>query len=143
MSPDCSGSRDERPPSFTPRAATPVTSTTMRCTAPLPRRAAAQVDVNACGPMMLDVLFKIKDEQDSTLSFRRSCRRAAAPHTRSLARGGRLCAARIAHMRTARVVSVFQSRGGQPSRRRTRAATRPRRGARRVGEASAGYPSRA
>jgi succinate dehydrogenase (ubiquinone) iron-sulfur subunit len=24
--------------------------------------------------MMLDVLFKIKDEQDSTLSFRRSCR---------------------------------------------------------------------
>ena len=33
-----------------------------------------QVDTNACGPMMLDVLFKIKDEQDSTLSFRRSCR---------------------------------------------------------------------
>jgi succinate dehydrogenase/fumarate reductase-like Fe-S protein len=24
--------------------------------------------------MMLDVLFKIKDEQDETLSFRRSCR---------------------------------------------------------------------
>ena len=24
--------------------------------------------------MMLDVLFKIKDEQDHTLSFRRSCR---------------------------------------------------------------------
>jgi len=33
-----------------------------------------QVDTNACGPMFLDVLFKIKDEQDSTLSFRRSCR---------------------------------------------------------------------
>jgi len=32
------------------------------------------VDTNACGPMMLDVLFKIKDEQDSSLSFRRSCR---------------------------------------------------------------------
>ena len=28
----------------------------------------------SCGPMMLDVLFKIKDEQDHTLSFRRSCR---------------------------------------------------------------------
>lgn len=28
----------------------------------------------SCGPMMLDVLFKIKDEQDQTLSFRRSCR---------------------------------------------------------------------
>ena len=37
-----------------------------------------QVDANACGPMMLDVLFKIKDEQDSTLSFRRSCRCACA-----------------------------------------------------------------
>jgi len=24
--------------------------------------------------MMLDVLFKIKDEQDTTLAFRRSCR---------------------------------------------------------------------
>eukprot|EP01023_Acetabularia_acetabulum_P053356 TRINITY_DN596_c1_g2_i1.p1 TRINITY_DN596_c1_g2~~TRINITY_DN596_c1_g2_i1.p1 ORF type:complete len:286 (-),score=39.91 TRINITY_DN596_c1_g2_i1:245-1102(-) len=33
-----------------------------------------KVDINNCGPMMLDVLFKIKDEQDSTLSFRRSCR---------------------------------------------------------------------
>ena len=33
-----------------------------------------QVDTNACGPMMLDVLFKIKDEQDNSLSFRRSCR---------------------------------------------------------------------
>jgi succinate dehydrogenase (ubiquinone) iron-sulfur subunit len=32
------------------------------------------VDINSCGPMMLDVLFKIKDEQDHTLSFRRSCR---------------------------------------------------------------------
>lgn len=33
-----------------------------------------QVDINNCGPMMLDVLFKIKDEQDQTLAFRRSCR---------------------------------------------------------------------
>uniref|UniRef100_A0A061SJV0 Succinate dehydrogenase [ubiquinone] iron-sulfur subunit, mitochondrial n=2 Tax=Tetraselmis sp. GSL018 TaxID=582737 RepID=A0A061SJV0_9CHLO len=33
-----------------------------------------RVDLNNCGPMMLDVLLKIKDEQDSTLSFRRSCR---------------------------------------------------------------------
>jgi len=32
------------------------------------------VDTNSCGPMMLDVLFKIKDEQDPKLSFRRSCR---------------------------------------------------------------------
>jgi succinate dehydrogenase (ubiquinone) iron-sulfur subunit len=30
--------------------------------------------LSRCGPMMLDVLLKIKDEQDSTLSLRRSCR---------------------------------------------------------------------
>jgi len=29
------------------------------------------VDLNSCGPMVLDALFKIKDEKDSTLSFRR------------------------------------------------------------------------
>lgn len=33
-----------------------------------------QVDLNECGPMILDALIKIKSEQDSTLSFRRSCR---------------------------------------------------------------------
>jgi succinate dehydrogenase/fumarate reductase iron-sulfur protein len=32
------------------------------------------VDMNSCGPMILDVLIKIKNEQDSTLTFRRSCR---------------------------------------------------------------------
>nr|UAD89502.1 succinate dehydrogenase subunit 2 [Gracilaria changii] len=32
------------------------------------------VSLNNCGPMILDALIKIKDEQDSTLTFRRSCR---------------------------------------------------------------------
>ncbi|RLN33837.1 succinate dehydrogenase [Panicum miliaceum] len=32
------------------------------------------VDLAACGPMVLDVLQKIKSEHDSTLAFRRSCR---------------------------------------------------------------------
>lgn len=32
------------------------------------------VDVNGCGPMMLDLLFKIKDDMDPSLAFRRSCR---------------------------------------------------------------------
>jgi succinate dehydrogenase (ubiquinone) iron-sulfur subunit len=32
------------------------------------------VDLNDCGPMVLDALLKIKNEQDPTLSFRRSCR---------------------------------------------------------------------
>merc|ERR1719159_1312001 len=32
------------------------------------------IDLNACGPMILDALIKIKDEVDPTLTFRRSCR---------------------------------------------------------------------
>merc|ERR1719440_1670500 len=32
------------------------------------------VDLKACGPMILDALVKIKDEIDTTLTFRRSCR---------------------------------------------------------------------
>eukprot|EP00538_Stauroneis_constricta_P001190 CAMPEP_0119546210 /NCGR_PEP_ID=MMETSP1352-20130426/718_1 /TAXON_ID=265584 /ORGANISM="Stauroneis constricta, Strain CCMP1120" /LENGTH=288 /DNA_ID=CAMNT_0007590883 /DNA_START=306 /DNA_END=1172 /DNA_ORIENTATION=+ len=32
------------------------------------------VDLNECGPMVLDALLKIKSEQDPTLTFRRSCR---------------------------------------------------------------------
>ncbi len=33
-----------------------------------------QVDLEKCGPMVLDALLKIKDEVDSSLTFRRSCR---------------------------------------------------------------------
>lgn len=32
------------------------------------------IDQADCGPMVLDALIKIKDEQDSSLTFRRSCR---------------------------------------------------------------------
>lgn len=32
------------------------------------------LDVDRCGPMVLDALIKIKDEIDPTLTFRRSCR---------------------------------------------------------------------
>jgi succinate dehydrogenase / fumarate reductase, iron-sulfur subunit len=32
------------------------------------------VDMDACGPMVLDALIKIKNEIDATLTFRRSCR---------------------------------------------------------------------
>ncbi|XP_043219717.1 succinate dehydrogenase [ubiquinone] iron-sulfur subunit, mitochondrial-like isoform X2 [Amphibalanus amphitrite] len=32
------------------------------------------VDLNSCGPMLLDALIKIKNEMDPTLTFRRSCR---------------------------------------------------------------------
>jgi len=33
-----------------------------------------KVDMNSCGPMVLDALIKIKNEIDPTLTFRRSCR---------------------------------------------------------------------
>ena len=33
-----------------------------------------KVDMNKCGPMVLDALIKIKKDIDSTLTFRRSCR---------------------------------------------------------------------
>ncbi len=39
-----------------------------------PRIQTYEVDMNECGPMVLDALIKIKNEQDSTLTFRRSCR---------------------------------------------------------------------
>ena len=39
-----------------------------------PRLDTYEVDMDGCGPMVLDALIKIKNEIDSTLSFRRSCR---------------------------------------------------------------------
>ena len=39
-----------------------------------PKMQEYDVDLNTCGPMVLDALIKIKNEQDPTLSFRRSCR---------------------------------------------------------------------
>jgi len=39
-----------------------------------PRMDTFQIDMDQCGPMVLDALIKIKNEVDSTLTFRRSCR---------------------------------------------------------------------
>ena len=39
-----------------------------------PRVDTYEVDLDTCGPMTLDALIKIKNEIDSTLTFRRSCR---------------------------------------------------------------------
>jgi succinate dehydrogenase / fumarate reductase iron-sulfur subunit len=39
-----------------------------------PRWDVYEVDVSACGPMVLDVLIHIKNTMDPTLAFRRSCR---------------------------------------------------------------------
>ena len=39
-----------------------------------PRMDNYEIDLDACGPMVLDALVKIKNEVDTTLTFRRSCR---------------------------------------------------------------------
>ncbi len=39
-----------------------------------PRTDTYRIDLDDCGPMVLDALIKIKNEIDSTLTFRRSCR---------------------------------------------------------------------
>jgi succinate dehydrogenase / fumarate reductase iron-sulfur subunit len=39
-----------------------------------PRVDTYDVDLDSCGPMVLDALIKIKNEMDPTLTFRRSCR---------------------------------------------------------------------
>ena len=39
-----------------------------------PRLDTYEIDLGKCGPMVLDALIKIKNEVDSTLTFRRSCR---------------------------------------------------------------------
>ena len=39
-----------------------------------PRVDTYEIDLDACGPMVLDALIKIKNEVDATLTFRRSCR---------------------------------------------------------------------
>ncbi len=39
-----------------------------------PRYDTFEIDLDNCGPMVLDALLKMKNEQDPTLTFRRSCR---------------------------------------------------------------------
>ena len=39
-----------------------------------PKMVEYKVDLNNCGPMVLDALIKIKNEMDPSLTFRRSCR---------------------------------------------------------------------
>ena len=39
-----------------------------------PRMDTYEIDLDACGPMVLDALIKIKNEVDPSLTFRRSCR---------------------------------------------------------------------
>ena len=58
------------------------------------------VDLDDCGPMVLDALIKIKSDIDSTLTFRRSCREGSAaqiewPVLRGSRRARRACVGRV------------------------------------------------
>ena len=52
----------------------PTISASLLTAASYRRGSSYPVNVGECGPMVLDALLKIKNELDSTLSFRRSCR---------------------------------------------------------------------
>ena len=60
------------------------------------------VDLSACGPMVLDALNKIKDEHDSSLSYRRSCREGicGSCSMNINGRNGLACLTFIEHSRT-------------------------------------------
>ena len=70
-----------------------------------------EIDLNNCGPMVLDALIKIKNEMDPSLTFRRSCREGICGS----------CAMNIGEMRVNQAslttsTSSFISRGRQYSR---------------------------
>src|SRR3546814_8731042 len=48
-----------------------------------PRYDVFEIDLDDCGPMVLDALIKIKADQDSSLTFRRSCREGICGSCRS------------------------------------------------------------
>jgi succinate dehydrogenase (ubiquinone) iron-sulfur subunit len=72
-----------------------------------PRMQSYKVDTNDCGPMVLDALIKIKNEQDATLTFRRSCREGICGSCSMNIEGGNTlaCLARISD--TAKVTKIY------------------------------------
>ncbi|KAJ8936994.1 hypothetical protein NQ314_012076 [Rhamnusium bicolor] len=64
------------------------------------------VDLNACGPMVLDALIKIKNEVDPTLTFRRSCREGICGS----------CAMNIGGINTLACISKIDTRLGKATK---------------------------
>jgi len=64
-----------------------------------------EVDMNECGPMVLDALIKIKNEQDSSLTFRRSCREGICGS----------CAMNINGKNTLACLSRIETTSGKPT----------------------------
>uniref|UniRef100_A0A481SZV7 Succinate dehydrogenase [ubiquinone] iron-sulfur subunit, mitochondrial n=1 Tax=Eurycantha calcarata TaxID=93610 RepID=A0A481SZV7_9NEOP len=64
------------------------------------------VDLNKCGPMVLDALIKIKNEVDPTLTFRRSCREGICGS----------CAMNIGGVNTLACISKIDSNLSKPTK---------------------------
>ena len=77
---NCTGSTQNRMRSRTTRStewtstSTPATGSALHASLVSVEHMLMSALLCSCGPMMLDILFKVKDEQDSSFSFRRSCR---------------------------------------------------------------------
>jgi len=66
-----------------------------------------RVDLEACGPMVLDALVKIKNEIDPTLTFRRSCREGVCGSCAMNIDGGNTLACTKAIADTSGSVSIY------------------------------------
>lgn len=72
-----------------------------------PRIDTYDVDMDACGPMVLDVLIKIKNEIDPTLTFRRSCREGICGSCAMNIDGGNTLACTIAAAPQGPTVKIY------------------------------------
>jgi succinate dehydrogenase / fumarate reductase iron-sulfur subunit len=68
------------------------------------------VDLDSCGPMVLDALIKIKNEIDPTLAFRRSCREGVCGSCAMNIAGGNTLACTKAINDCSGAVSVYPCR---------------------------------
>merc|ERR1712213_277884 len=72
-----------------------------------PRVQTHEIDLNECGPMVLDALIKIKNEIDPTLTFRRSCREGICGSCAMNIDGGNTLACLCAINDTSKSVKVY------------------------------------
>ncbi len=72
-----------------------------------PRIDTYDVDMDSCGPMVLDVLIKIKNEIDPTLTFRRSCREGICGSCAMNIDGGNTLACTIAAAPEGGTVKIY------------------------------------
>ena len=72
-----------------------------------PRMDTYHVDMDACGPMVLDALIKIKNEIDPTLTFRRSCREGICGSCAMNIEGGNTLACTKAIRKSGKPVKIY------------------------------------